>query len=54
VQSALEVSPYKWKKDGCVQKPEHVHMADAPGKIYLKLLFLGSIAFSINVTFYSK
>lgn len=30
VQSALEVSPYKWKKDGCVQKPEHVHMADAP------------------------
>lgn len=31
VQSALDVSPYKWKEGGTVQKPDHVHMVDAPG-----------------------
>ena len=30
VQSALEVSPYKWKQHGSIQKPDHVHVADAP------------------------
>lgn len=30
VQSALDVSPYKWKEGGTVQKPDHVHMVDAP------------------------
>jgi len=29
VQSALDVSPYKWK-DGTVRQPAHVHMAQAP------------------------
>ena len=30
VQSALEVSPYKWKENGVVQQPKHVHVVDAP------------------------
>jgi len=30
VQNALDVSPYKWKENGCVQKPDHVHVVDAP------------------------
>ena len=44
VQSALDVSPYKWK-GGAVKQPEHVHAVDAPdafrgkhkGKIWKKL-----------------
>ena len=30
VQSALEVSPYKWKENGAIQQPDHVHVVDAP------------------------
>ena len=30
VQTALDVSPYKWKENGLVQKPDHVHVADSP------------------------
>jgi ethanolamine-phosphate phospho-lyase len=29
VQSALDVSPYKWK-GGAVKQPSHVHTVDAP------------------------
>jgi len=30
VQTALDVSPYKWKENGMIQKPDHVHVVDAP------------------------
>ena len=25
-----DVSPYKWKENGMIQKPDHVHVVDAP------------------------